>query len=69
MDAHFPQEAAHSRHKPDTAAYRAGETQQSLVRMLAAKGLFCWAWRRVWDLNPRGLSPALAVFKTAAIGH
>ena len=25
--------------------------------------------RRVWDSNPRGLSPALAVFKTAAIGH
>jgi hypothetical protein len=26
-------------------------------------------WRRVWDLNPRGHSRALAVFKTAAIGH
>ena len=25
--------------------------------------------RRVRDSNPRGLSPALAVFKTAAIGH
>ena len=25
--------------------------------------------RRVWDLNPRELSPVLAVFKTAAIGH
>jgi len=25
--------------------------------------------RRVWDSNPRGRFPALAVFKTAAIGH
>jgi hypothetical protein len=25
--------------------------------------------RRVWDSNPRGHSRALAVFKTAAIGH
>ena len=30
---------------------------------------FCWSLRRVWDLNPRGHSRALAVFKTAAIGH
>jgi hypothetical protein len=25
--------------------------------------------RRAWDSNPRGRSRALAVFKTAAIGH
>jgi len=25
--------------------------------------------RRVWDSNPRGRVNALAVFKTAAIGH
>ncbi len=30
---------------------------------------FAQAGRRVWDSNPRGHSRALAVFKTAAIGH
>ena len=25
--------------------------------------------RRAWDSNPRGRANALAVFKTAAIGH
>ena len=30
---------------------------------------FGWSGRRVWDSNPRGRVNALAVFKTAAIGH
>ena len=32
-------------------------------------GEYAQVKRRVWDLNPRGRVNALAVFKTAAIGH
>jgi hypothetical protein len=28
-----------------------------------------WSERRTWDSNPRWMSPPIAVFKTAAIGH
>jgi hypothetical protein len=39
MDAYFPQAAAHSCHKPDTAAYHESEAQQPLDLMLAGQQL------------------------------
>ena len=40
-----------------------------LVRVPLAGRRRVWCRRRVWDSNPRGRVNALAVFKTAAIGH
>ena len=37
--------------------------------LFLVRARFVLGERRVRDSNPRGLSPALAVFKTAAIGH
>jgi hypothetical protein len=36
---------------------------------LDCAGIVPGVWRRAWDSNPRGRFRALAVFKTAAIGH
>ena len=40
-----------------------------LGALFLVRARFVLGERRVRDSNPRGLSPALAVFKTAAIGH
>jgi hypothetical protein len=64
-----------SREQPLTAAF--GDLQllighkigEAPGRCLAWSGCVLAAGRRVWDSNPRGHLRALAVFKTAAIGH
>jgi hypothetical protein len=47
----------------------AGYWPVDLGALLLVRARFVLGERRVRDSNPRGLSPALAVFKTAAIGH